>query len=137
MLKVEPAHRGQGAATALYQAVERDTGQPRVPSGSLLEDGYRFWQARDPEAVQYHQHVGDGVYLSPRRLTEMLDEAPTPADRAAVQSVLEQVPSAGRTPEALARQFAVPALIGGGLAAADMLRSGKAQAAPLPFLGSR
>ncbi len=123
-IQVDPEHRGKGAASALYKAVEQDTGQPRIPSGSLLEDGYRFWQARDPEAVQYHQHVGDGIYLSPRRLMELLETAPTPADRVMGQAILDQVPAAGRTPEALARQFAIPLLMGGGAGAAAISNLG-------------
>lgn len=116
-LLVNPENRGQGGASALYRAIEQDTGQPRVPSGNLLEDGYAFWKARDPEAVQYHQHVGDGVYLSPRRIMELLKQAPTPEDRAMGQALLDQVPAAGKTPEALAKQFLIPGTLAGGAAA--------------------
>ena len=40
------------------------------PSGWLSEDAYRFWQKRNPEAVQWHRQLDHlpGLWLSPKQL---------------------------------------------------------------------
>ncbi len=54
MVEVAPGMRGQGVATSLYAAVQKELGIEMSPSGILLSDGYAFWKKRDPEKVKYH-----------------------------------------------------------------------------------
>jgi hypothetical protein len=66
-LKVRKNERRQGIAQNLYDAIERDMNITLQPSGRLLEDGYRFWQSRNPEALKYHVKFGD-AYVTPKQL---------------------------------------------------------------------
>lgn len=111
--RVPESERGKGYASRLYDVVEKELGANMVPSGMLLPDGHAFWQARNPDLVQWHRKVGKAWY-SPRRMEEELaglraQEAADPGSTGtriqAFETALDSVPPEGKTPEAMARMF--------------------------------
>ncbi|MFG1284858.1 hypothetical protein [Xanthobacter autotrophicus] len=111
--RVPESERGKGYASRLYDVVEKELGANMVPSGLLLPDGHAFWQARNPDLVQWHRKVGKAWY-SPRRMEEELaglraQEAADPGSTGtriqAFEKALDSVPAEGKTPEATARMF--------------------------------
>lgn len=113
-----PGRRREGVNATAYKAIEKDLGQPRKPSGTLLPDGYEMWKARDPEAVKHHRQWGR-LWYSPKQLIdiiqlheELAQEEPNPERRrvqrkmaAEARAILETIPSAARSPERLATMF--------------------------------
>ena len=65
--------RRQGIATMLYDRIAAFLDTKLLPSGWLSEDAYRFWQKRNPEAVQWHRQLDHlpGLWLSPKQLITM------------------------------------------------------------------
>lgn len=107
MVEVSERHRGQGVATALYNAIQREIGQEMAPSGMLLPDGYSFWKARAPEKVKWHTEVFDHYYASPKKLASELayQEGRDPEKAAYLRSRLDALPAEAKSPEAFATMF--------------------------------
>ena len=74
------------------------------PSGQLLPDGYAMWQARDPEAVQWHREVG-GSYYSPKMLASEAEMMGNQGIGPAARAAYDALPPNAKTPEALATMF--------------------------------
>ena len=49
--------RRQGIGTMLYDRIAAFLDTKLWPSGWLSDDGYRFWQKRNGEAVQWHRQL--------------------------------------------------------------------------------
>ena len=66
-------HRRQGIATMFYDRIAAVLDTKLWPSGWLSEDAHRFWQKRNPEAVQWHRQLDHlpGLWLSPKQLITM------------------------------------------------------------------
>ncbi|MFY9640486.1 MAG: hypothetical protein WCD20_12780 [Rhodomicrobium sp.] len=62
--------RRQGIGTMLYDRIAAFLDTKLWPSGWLSDDGYRFWQKRNGEAVQWHRQLDylPGLWLSPKQL---------------------------------------------------------------------
>lgn len=73
-VKVNKEFRRQGFAGRFYKYLEKDLKQAMKPSGILLEDGYKMWKARNPNAVRYHVFdPRDRVWLSPNYIKKVLE----------------------------------------------------------------
>lgn len=48
---VRPRYRRRGIATAMYKAIEAESGKQLTPAISLSDDGFEFWKTYRPEAV--------------------------------------------------------------------------------------
>lgn len=48
---VRPRYRRRGIATAMYKAIEAESGKLLTPAISLSDDGFQFWKSYRPEAV--------------------------------------------------------------------------------------
>lgn len=124
-VKVRKTLRGQGLASALYDAIEKHLGITMQPSGTLPPDGYRFWKKRDPDAVRFHAKIGDG-WLSPRQMivwktmANDLAEQATSIDEieramrfnAQLNDALRKLPPEVMEPGAFERMFAVSRPLG-------------------------
>ncbi len=102
-VRVAEENRRQGVARKLYEVIQGDKGIQMQPSGHLLPDGYAMWQARDPEAVKWHQQVEDD-YLSPRKLLETAEDL-GPEEGQEYRDAFDALPPEAKTPEALATMF--------------------------------
>lgn len=81
------SERRKGLASQAYDALERLTGQPVMPSGQLTKDGISLWRKRRPEWVQNHRYIdAQELYLSPRELL----------DQVRIYQALLQLPDASR-----------------------------------------
>lgn len=49
--EVRPRYRRRGIATAMYKAIEAESGKLLTPAISLSDDGFEFWKAYRPESV--------------------------------------------------------------------------------------
>lgn len=119
-VKVRKGFRGQGMATALYDAIEKQLGITMQPSGMLTDDGYAFWKKRDADAVRFHRRVGDG-WLSPRQMivwktaaNGMAEEATSTDEiermmriNAQLNDALRKLPPEAMDPDTFAKMFAI------------------------------
>ncbi len=86
-VSVRDSERRKGLASQAYDALERLTGQPVMPSGQLTKDGISLWRKRRPEWVQNHRYIdAQELYLSPRELL----------DQVRIYQALLQLPDASR-----------------------------------------
>lgn len=119
-VKVRKSLRGQGMATALYDAIEKSLGITMQPSGTLTDDGYAFWKKRNAESVRFHRKVGDG-WLSPRQMIVWKTMASDAAENATsvdeiermmrfnaqLNDALRKLPPEAMEPDTFASMFAI------------------------------
>ena len=73
LIEVNKDVRRQGFASEMYKFAEKDLKQAMKPSGYLLDPGYRYWLARDPEQVKWHVRSEDGDWYSPNNIVRSLN----------------------------------------------------------------
>lgn len=93
LVEVSLRQRGRGVATALYNAIEKDLGRKLRPSGALTEDGFAFWKARDPDALQDYVRTSVGSGYSPA--ADMIADIPR------LEARVAELEADGGYPEAL------------------------------------
>lgn len=69
LVRVSRGQRGQGIATALYDAVEGALGIKMAPSGLLYAPGYKLWKKRNPKLLEGYQFdANEDSYISPLQI---------------------------------------------------------------------
>lgn len=66
--------RSESFSATAYRFIEQDKGIVMRPSATLLDDGYKMWQKRDPQSVRYHVRSNwEDMWFSPNYIKMRYD----------------------------------------------------------------